>query len=430
MTPEHPAPRRPAFTALGRQGIALPLALLGLVVVTLLVTTVLLSSSTEFAVSTGQRDASRSLYTADGALQQYVSNRAVALPANQRFLEGTDALTYQGVPYTLSLARLSRTVTGPAGGAQTATEAWSIIASPTARGRAVGTLLRVTRQVTGLTLNVTAGATSGGDVTIGGNATISNGRTGQTGCANGDTAHASIQVTAGSAINVNGTSVMLEGKADTMTTQKSKLMETVLGKNMNLDSLAKYANIKFGPMFNKPDWPNGQQKNPNQDWPLTTADSVFNWGCPPADAATTNTFTCTDAGAQRFVVVAIDASNLGNNGIKDNVVTLNGDYGQGILIVLRGSLNIQGNFVFRGIILVEKDLQIGGGSGQFAGKIEGTVVAFGDRSQVADTYDGTATIRYNQCSITDAQNALNRQKLDEQPQNLAARTFAWFEVVR
>ena len=36
-------------------------------------------------------------------------------------------------------------------------------------------------------------------------------------------------------------------------------------------------------------------------------------------------------------------------------MTINGDYGQGILIVVNGSLKIQGNFIFRGIVLVEKD---------------------------------------------------------------------------
>src|SRR5215207_6651795 len=101
---------RLAPSRLGRDRIALPIALLGLVVITLLVTTVLLTSGTEFSVATAQRDASRSLYTANGALEQYVSNQAQANVRN-RFAEGTDALTYQNTAYTLTLARLLRTVT-------------------------------------------------------------------------------------------------------------------------------------------------------------------------------------------------------------------------------------------------------------------------------------------------------------------------------
>jgi hypothetical protein len=140
--------------------------------------------------------------------------------------------------------------------------------------------------------------------------------------------------------------------------------------------------------------------------------------------------TCTTAESQRFVVVAIDASNLGNQGGLTHAVTLNGDYGQGMLIILNGSLNIQGNFIFRGIILVDKDLSMGGGSGQFTGKVEGTVVSFGDQSNVADNVDGKATIRYNMCSIVDAQNALNKGRLDDTPQVLNSSTFAWYELVR
>jgi hypothetical protein len=431
-----PRARAPAArlrpTPLGRRGIALPIALLGLVVMTLLVTTVLVSSGTEFAVSTAQRDASRSLYNADGALQRYVSEHAQALPANLRFVEGTDVITYGGVGYTLSLARISR-VSVAVGPPQVMADTWSVIATPTlaASGRGVGALLTVDRTLGTVTLAVKAGATSGGDVIVGGNATISNGRTGQSGCANGDTAASSLQVTKGSKIEVNGTSVNLEGRADTSSTTKAQLMSAVLGPTMTLDSIAKSATLRFGPFYGTtaPEWDNAQAHSPNQNWSLTTADSLYNWGCPPADASATN-ITCTTVGAERFVVVGIDATNVGNNGTRDNIVTLNGDYGQGMLIVLRGSLNIQGNFFFRGIILVERDFSIGGGGGQFTGKVEGTVVSFGDRSNVADTYNGNATIRYNQCSVTDALNALNRQRIDNTPQVLNSRTFGWFELVR
>jgi hypothetical protein len=418
-------------TPLGHRGIALPLSLLGLVVMTMLVTTLLVTAGTEFAVSSAQRDASRSLYDADGALQRYVSERAQAFPANGRFVEGSDAISYGGSSYTLSLTRVSRLALS-VGPPQTI-DTWSVIATPTApaTGRGVGALLKVSRTPHAVTLAVSAGATSGGDVIVGGNATISNGRTAQSGCANGDTASSSLQVTRGSRIEVNGTSVTLEGKADTMSITKAQLMSAVLGPNMTLDSVAKSASIRFGPFYGDSvrEWDNAQAHAPNQSWSLTTADSVYNWGCPPADAMATN-IVCTAAGSRRFVVVGIDATNVGNNGTRDNIVTLNGDYGQGMLIVLRGSLNIQGNFFFRGIILVERDFSIGGGGGQFTGKVEGTVVSFGDRSNVADTYNGNATIGYNQCSITDALNALNAQRIDSTPQVLNARTLGWYELMR
>ncbi|HET7231774.1 MAG TPA: hypothetical protein VFJ16_17310 [Longimicrobium sp.] len=422
--------RRVRPTPLGEKGIALPLALLGLVAVTLLVTTVLLTSGTEFAVSASQKDADRSLYNANGALESFVAQHAQLTAApNARFVEGTDSVTFGGLKYTVSLVRLSRVSTETATRTD-ATDTWSLTAVPRTRGRGVGSMIRVTRGLPKLTLNVSAGATSGGNFSVGGSSTVSNGRSGQVGCASGDTVKSSVQVTAGSRIDVNG-SPTLEGKGDTSTVTKAQLMNSVLGTNITLDTLAKYADIRFGARLGgAAEWPNSQSKGPNQTWSLTSADSVFNWGCPKLDVA--NTVTCDPDMAKRFVVVAIDATNMKDQAGLPNPVTINGDYGQGMLIILNGSLNVQGNFIFRGIILVDQDLSISGGSGgnKFAGKIEGTVVAFGTQSSVEDNVNGNATIRYNKCSIVDAQNALNDGRLDDMPQVLANSTFAWYELVR
>ncbi|HVG45609.1 MAG TPA: hypothetical protein VM890_12800 [Longimicrobium sp.] len=422
-----PAPR--VLTPLGRQGIALPLALLGLVVVTLLVTTVLLSSGTEFAVSAAQRDASRSLYTANGALEQYVATQAQAGVAN-RFVEGTASLTYQGTPYTLTLARLVRSVTQPVGtGPMTSDETWSVIAAPTDPGRGVGALLRVKRTLAVARLNVNAGFTSGGNVNVGGSATVSNGATGQVGCDSAATGY-SVEVTTGSTVTSGNNN--LEGASHVSTTTKAGLMTSVLGIPLN-DLALQTATIKFGPLFTAagkcpdrtggvcPSWPNNVRPS-DEDYSTTGADSIYNWGCPEDDIGNEN---CTTAGKTRFVIVAIDASAL-----HDSTVTLNGDWGQGVLMVLNGSLNIQGNFVFRGIVLVDKDLRVTGGNGQFQGKLEGTVVAFGENSVVTDNVLGNATIRYNRCSINDAQNAMNNRRIDEQQQVMSTPLFAWYELVR
>ncbi|HKP74432.1 MAG TPA: hypothetical protein VJT67_02765 [Longimicrobiaceae bacterium] len=414
---------RRVLTPLGEQGLALPLALLGLVAVTLLVTTVLLTSGTEFAVSSAQRDASKSLYDANAAMEAYVATQAQQAASTTRFVEGTTTTTFNGATYDLSLAQVSRVKTNETATHVEATDTWSIIAAPQSRGRGVGALVQVTRTLDKLTLNVNAGATSGGNFSVGGNSTVSNGRSGQVNCASGDTVNASVQVTAGSGITRQG-SATLEGKADTSTVVKDSLMNTVLGRGVTLDTLAKYATIKFGARYGQPEWGNTRVNQDN-----TGADSVYNWGCPQADLSNV---TCTTANANRFVVVAIDATNLNNQGGLTHAVTINGDYGQGILIVLNGSLNVQGNFIFRGIILVDKDLSIGGGSGgnKFSGKIEGTVVAFGTQSTVEDNVNGSATIRYNKCSVVDAQNALNQKRLDDMPQVLSNSTFAWYELVR
>jgi hypothetical protein len=428
--PARAAAPRPSSGRLGRDGIALPLALLGLVAVTLLVTTVLLTSGTEFSVATAQRDASRSLYTANGALEQYVANRAQA-NAVDRFAEGTAALTYEGAPYTFTLARLVRTLT-PAQGLNpmTSDETWSAIAAPTApaHGRGVGALLRVRRTLVNARLNVSAGFTSGGNVNVGGSAKVSDGSTGQVGCDSTKTQY-SVQVTAGSTVTSGNNN--LEGASNVSSTAKSALMQSVLG--MTIDSLAmQVATIKFGPMFTAagkcpertggvcPTWPNNVR--PSDTFSATSADSVYNWGCPVADIGNSN---CTTAGKSRFVIVAIDATGLSNSEVR-----LSGDWGQGVLIVVNGHLQIQGNFVFRGIVLVDKDLRITGGNGPFLGKLEGTVVAFGDNSSVTDNVLGNATIRYNRCSINDAQNAMNNRLIDQQQQVMSQPLFAWYELVR
>jgi hypothetical protein len=424
---------RLAPTRLGQAGLALPLALLGLVAVTLLVTTVMLTSGTEFSVASAQRDASRSLYTANGALEGYVAQQAQANVIN-RFSEGTASFTYQGTAYTLTSAQLVKRVT-PAAGAtpMTQNETWSLIAAPTspAHGRGVGALLRVTRTLATSRLNVNAGFTSGGNVNVGGSAQVSNGASGQVGCDSAASGY-SVEVTQGSTVSSGNNN--LEGASHVSTTTKTALMNSVLGTGVTLNSLAlNTATIKFGPLFTAagkcpdrtggvcPTWPNNIRPN-DSDYAVTGPDSIYNWGCPKDDIGNS---TCTTEGKTRFVIVAIDASNL-----NDSTVKLNGDWGQGVLMILNGTLDIQGNFVFRGIVLVDKDLKITGGNGPFLGKLEGTVVAFGENSSVTDNVLGNATIRYNRCSINDAQNAMNNRLIDAQQQVMSQPLFAWYELVR
>src|SRR5688500_17498727 len=66
-------------TVRNERGVALPLALLGLVSVSLLVTTALVTSSTELAISGAHQDATAALYTAEGGLQAYVAQNGTTL---------------------------------------------------------------------------------------------------------------------------------------------------------------------------------------------------------------------------------------------------------------------------------------------------------------------------------------------------------------
>ncbi|MBV9110079.1 MAG: hypothetical protein JO306_11780 [Gemmatimonadetes bacterium] len=414
MSPEQDGGAEPrlAPTPLGNRGIALPLALLGLVAVTLMVVTVLVTSGTEMAVSNGQSSATRSLFTADGALQGYVAQQAgLGNGTVNKFNEGVNAYVFNGSTYSVTQARLARSVVMSSNGG-TSTETWSLIANPTTAGRGVGAFIQVQRILATARLNVNAGFTSGGDVKIFGSSIVSDGSVGQTACDSTSSPYA-VQVTSGGTINAG--SKNLVGTGNVSTIQKTQLMNTVLG--MPLDSMAKYATLRFGPMYGKSDWPNNVR--PSDSYALNRApDSLYNWGCPAIDVGASSCH----GGQGRFVVVGIDAANIGT-------VKLNGDWGQGILMVMHGSLDVQGNFVFRGIVLVDQDLKMTG-TGSGAGKLEGTIVAFGENSTVVDNVGGNAMIRYNRCAINDAQNALNAQRIDSQPQVLSRSPFAWFELVR
>jgi len=439
-----PDPGTRAPTRLGREGIALPLALLGLVAVSLMVTAALLTSSTEVAVSGAHRDAARGLYDTNGVLEQYVAARASA--AGTRLQEGTATFVgADGRTYDLRIGGLEQEVgplPPPAPGGLPGMfmdETFSIVVSPPqGRGRSVGALVAARRTLLNARFNVSAGFTSGGNVSIGGSSLVSNGATNQTAC-DSSAAPYSVEVTQGATIAAGEKNV--EGATRVSATVKAQLMNQVFGQGVTLETLAQSASLKFGPMFDQagvpatagqpatsawtaPRWNNGRRPS-DVDYPdLAEDDSLYNWGCPSSDVDAKK-YNCTDAGKKRFVVVAIDASQL-----QGQEVILNGDWGQGILMILNGSLAIQGNFVFRGILLVEKDLKVGGGTGQFEGKLEGTVISFGENSNVTDDIRGNAVIRYNRCSINDAQNALNSRRLLDMPQILQGRTFSWFELVR
>lgn len=409
---------RIARPAAGRDGVALPVALFGLVAVSLLVTTALLTSSTEYAISAAHRSATGALYAADAAMEQYIFTRA---QAGGIFLQATQNGVAQGPDgrnYTIDVARLSWTNFNPPGnpnqlGAQ---ELYSVVALPQdGRGRGVGAFINLQRLVDRLNTNINAGATSGGNLKVSGNATISDGRSGKNYCNAADsTSDYAVQVTRGSKIDLgNNAANNLEGAADTADFSKDSMAHYILGPNITLRKLADQAQIKFGARWNLPEYQttviNGE----------AATDTMYNWGCPQQ---LLTGFTCPGSSASRFRVVAIDAGN--------GTVKINGRYGQGMIIVLNGSLEIQGNFTFKGIILVEKDMFIRGGSAGQESKIEGGVIAFGSSSTVEDNITGTATIKYNTCAIDEAEAALNQSALQNAAQNRSGGTFAWYELIR
>jgi len=404
-----------------RQGAALPVALMGLVAISVLVTAALATSSTEYAIGAAHRLAAKSLYTADAALEQYVADRVATnqspwlAPTTTGSVTGPD-----GTTYTVQVDRLSD-VSTPAP-SLTRTEIFSLLVQPTGgRGRSVGAFITTVRSATPLTMNIQAGATSGGNLSVSGNAVISDGRSGTNYCgmsADSTTSPYAVQVTSGSTVTLgNNAANSIEGATNVTSYTKDRLEENVLGAGVTLQSLAENAQIKFGPRFGRPNFNNASTII------ATATDTLYNWGCPQVLLG--SVLTCPSGSTTRERVVAIDASTM-----PDSTVRINGRYGQGMLIVLNGSLEIQGNFTYKGVILVQKDMFIKGGSAGQESKIEGSVISFGASSTVEDNITGTATIKFNRCAITDAQNALNSNALANAVQGRLGGTYSWYELIR
>jgi len=82
--------------------------------------------------------------------------------------------------------------------------------------------------------------------------------------------------------------------------------------------------------------------------------------------------------------------------------TLNGDQGQGVLLV-DGDLDIQGSFVFYGIVLVQGSLKTAGG-GSTDAHVYGAVMAKNVDLEL-NTLAGNATLQYSKCAVTNAMEA-------------------------
>ena len=391
------------------RGFAFPLALLGLIVVTVLITSALLTSSTEYAMSRAHADAAVDLYAVDGAAQQYLGMKSAAAalspPADSLHPAVKDASV---AGYLMTVTELQNTGVMHVGSDLVQDQTYSLIAEPSGRpGRKVSMMVRTERTAVPFDLNVTAGLTVGGDVKVTGSSVITDGRD-AAGCDPSLKAENAIQVTSGSTIKRQGAATII-GNADTASFAKSELTRQVLGA-LTLDRLAAMANIRFaaGTFSGKP-------SSTSHGVPLPRTDK-YNWGCPATEscASVPGNFSNT----QYFPIVDIDAGG--------GTVGITGDYGQGILVIRHGSLSITGNFVYHGIILVERDLSVKGAGGDM--KLEGAVVSFGRSSEVDDLASGNSVIRFNQCSVTDAESGANSMLMTTAPQVFRGPAFGWTEI--
>ncbi|HEX8432874.1 MAG TPA: hypothetical protein VF625_16430, partial [Longimicrobium sp.] len=334
----NPAPRAPR---LDRAGVALPLALLGLVVVSLLVTTALLTSSTEAAISGAHQDAVASLYRADHAVDGYLATKMENQGTSVEILrDGDEVFTGDGGrKFNVRTTRLYRSLPVPGVGGQTINETFSVVVRPeNGVGRSVGAMISTTRSAPGTELKVEAGASLASDqVRINGSIMLS-GQQDLTKCATGANVNA---VDLASDVDADIKSQNVEGGASQVQRSgmnKAQYANYLLGGNTPMQ-LASIANQKFG--F---DGKAAFTGSPSSELPRTNS---LNWGCPY------QLVNCTRDGDENyFPVIAIQVP-------AGQTINPGGGHGQGILIVM-GDLHLNSGFSFNGIVIVAGDLQVNG----------------------------------------------------------------------
>lgn len=398
--------------SLNERGVALPLALVGLVSISLLVTTALLTSSTEAAISRAHQDATASLHTAEGAIQRYIGDRATAVSTSTPTVLAPVVKTTGTSGYDITVAQLAVLLERLPSDELRQRETYAILAEPTdGRGRRAAAQITVERTALPFSLNATAGLTSGGNVDVTGNSSISDGRN-----ANCDSTAApnALQVTAGSTITKSG-SAKIEGVADTATYTKAEMVQQILG-DLTLNDVVRIADIKFGPGEY-----GSKAESYDSNGPKPKTDR-YNWGCPAGSGDPCTTVSGNSVNMGYFPIVAIDAGG--------GTVLIEGEHGQGILVVHNGGATIRGNFVYEGIILVEGDLEVRGTGGSGGAKLEGAVIAFGTNSTIEDSMAGNAVITYNKCIIVAAEEGANKARINSAPQTFPFALAGWQEIVQ
>lgn len=394
-------------------GVALPLALFGLVAITIMVTATLLTSTTEAAMSNANLDATRTLYTAEGAVQAYVASRG----ANLQSVTNLDWT----IPGTTERARINVIRVGRVPGDIAAvppfgpTDRYAVTAEPLLNGRTgrgVVAMVTLPSGFRNMSLNVNAGATVGSDLNVGGNSKVVDR---STACAD-TSGSAAVTHAAGTSVTTSGSGT-ISGAVQESSVSGDAFVRWVLNGRTTRE-FAEVAEIKFGPLLGTAAFPTSARAQ----WNAT--DPRMRWGCPTGVG-----IDCRAAGADtlKYPSIAVDANG--------GAIDLQGDHGQGILIVMNGSLKISGNFMFKGIIIVEGYTEITGTGGKTTSKIEGALVSLGqnttERSRIDESQTkGNAVISYNRCQVETAEDAFNQRQLTNPTFRAPQPSFAWFELVR
>ncbi|CAN5826633.1 hypothetical protein BH23GEM6_BH23GEM6_21870 [soil metagenome] len=385
------------------RGVALPLALIGLVAVSLMVTTALITSSTEAAISTAHQDATQALYAAEGGLQAFVAQNGVALTPSSI---GGNYVPPGGTAADAVIITTTHLGDRSLGSEGARLRLFSVAARSVANGsrEVVAMLRQIFPPGTPFKTNVQSAVTLSGDLHVQGNAFTINGRV-QAGdsCAAGGVA--AVHHAQDSDITVNnpnhwdnflgtdadGNSVTGTDALKNSNTSKEEMIRAVLGlpAGMTLDDFI--ARIppanKWGPRYT----------------PQGAAPRVFNG---------------TVAVGEGVAVVDGDGKFVDLYGV------------EGLLIIVNGHLRMRGNSSFKGIIIVEGNFDLAG-----TPTVRGALISMDDVNQNVIDLDesaigaGHVTVQYDACMIRNAENAYAKLSNSDIPPTIQA-TLSWMEVVR
>ena len=395
------------------RGVALPLALIGLILASLLVTGALLSSATEVAISGAHQDASRNLYAAENALQAYIAQSGSALaPGGQEDYLPPGASPEEAADITVR--QLFQSTPEP----NTIQQVLAVTSTPSNGGRAVVAMveMRTVQETLNLKGNVPAGLTLGGKTRLLGTANVHNSASTQynssTGCSE-PAADYKIALTSDATLELNGNAKKNIDSEDItrLSYNRYQMPWEVLGIR-ELDDLAPHAHIAFGRMF-----PNRPNFNSSLKTSSPNANSDYNWGCPAELLSSCRT----DSKRNYHPLVVIDANG--------GEIHINQEFGQGMLVILNGDLRMNAGYTFKGIIAVEGVLRFNGHI-----HLEGAVLSQGvvDESDQA-VINGTQDIYYNKCVIDQVVDVINDSPAGNPtlpPTVTVDPAFGWYEVVR
>jgi hypothetical protein len=399
-------------------GVALPAVVLCLTALALLLTGLLLTAATEQAVSRAYREAIEDAYLAESAIHAWIAR------------EGADLQPGVFGPWTPPGAPgASRIVVDRLAdaGAGEGHAIYSIAAEP-ARGvssRGVAALVRVRPYVPApFEPDLRSTIVSGGAAAVVRSA--SSGSTVMSGAASGCTAaDAPLTRAVGTTLHATAADVF-EGSPEQSQLAPEPLVSAVLGGHRIRD-LGWNADVRFGRHFNEPPYRSVMEAD-------AAPGTRYDWGCPahllsslPAESVD----PCpTGTHADRWRIVAIDAAN--------DTVRLERGHGQGVLVVVGGPLVIDGSFVFRGLILAEGAVRIGGGVTGWPASVTGAIVAAGGVSVLdgRDPSSGAATSRrrildYDACAVDRAAKAFNAAGGGRwSAPAVLGRPYGWVGVIR